>query len=1053
MNKVSKNISKATSSSAKPQKSDIRLYYLLIFLTAFLLYANTIPNSFSFDDDYVTYHNAQIKKGIKGIPEILTSRYSLKENHTFGYRPIAKVTYAIEYQFFGENPHISHLFNIFLYALTGIFLFILLKKLFSKYNSFILLMTTLLFMAHPVHTEVVASLKNREEILSFLFSILTLITLINYLRGKKLIRLLLSILLFILAILSKLNAVIFVLIIPLALYYAFNDIKIQFPLKAFLAGFKIKPRNIVITVKSEAPIKQIKQRKYFSGQVLTEKTNIFRDSLITKNLLVIRYAKSFILSLFNFLTDHFFLISGLIIFILTTYLTKITLPWFISSLVGVYFLTRESKYRISDIFKFKYFTAILFLLSFVFLLNLDAIMAFIAGKKALFIFPPLLFIILLIIILTKYDKKEKNLLFDFISNKYLILFHYIYLLLGLITLFIFDHFKLTESLFPIIVILIFTSLLVVYPLFKKTKTFDMLKNNLRLVTGLSLFIIHINVNAAAKSFMIRESLYLLSLITVSLIFYFERNSIKLVLTNASLPIKSIVHSSELFVKKIVILLRAATRAMLNLILIYIPGPVKKLFLYLRTRLPALPKPFVFAYKTSQRIYASINPYFKLLIFVSIVFAFIAYLSIRTPDKYLAPEKIKGAVTILQNPLHYEQSTGNRIATGFSVLFFYLKKSIFPHPLLFYYGYNMIPVVGWKNITVIISFLIHLFLIVFSIIGIKKKSIFSFGIIFYLVSISVFSNLFIPINGIVGERFLFVPSLGYILVLVFFVLNIFKTDLLSAHFDFSKNIKPLMLLSVIFIFYSYKTIDRNSDWKNQLSLYSSDILYLENSGRANVIYAGTMYGELFANLQPGQNISSEQMDKAGLIVKYYKQGLTIDPTYSNAWNNLGITYVLVYKSTDQGIDCFKKAVKYDSTDCETYFNLGFTYELIHDSIKAEQSYRKSLDINIQYPKSFMSLNNLLMKQNRYQDVTDINTRLMKANPGLDIPFINLGNVFLMQTDTSKCLEYWEKAYSLNPENMNTCNNLAGMYQLKKEYSKSSFYSGQLNKLRESARNRN
>ena len=360
---------------------------------------------------------------------------------------------------------------------------------------------------------------------------------------------------------------------------------------------------------------------------------------------------------------------------------------------------------------------------------------------------------------------------------------------------------------------------------------------------------------------------------------------------------------------------------------------------------------------------------------------------------------------------------------------------------------MIPVVGWNNVSVIISLIIHLILIAFAIAGIKRRSIFSFAIIFYLISISIFSNLIVPVNGIVGERFLFVPSLGWILILVFLILKIFKTDVFSIHFNFRKNIKPLILLSLIFVLYSYKTIDRNRDWKDHLSLYSSDIRYLENSARANVIYAGTMYGELFPDLQPGQDISPEQMYKAGLIVKHYKQGLKIDPTYSNAWNNLGITYVLVYKSIVQGIGCFENAIKYDSTDCETYFNLGFAYELLHDSTRAEQSYRKSLDINVQYPKSFIALNNLLMKQLRYKDVAGLNNRLMKANPGLDIPYINLGNIFLEQSDTSKCIENWEKAYRLNPENISNCTNLAGIYHIRKEFSKSSYYSEQINKIRE------
>ena len=684
MNKVRKNSSKANSLAAKPQKENFWVYYLIIFLTAFLLYSNTIPNTFSFDDDYVTYHNAQIKNGFKGIPEILTTRYSLKENHTFGYRPVAKVTFAIEYQLFGENPHVSHFLNIIFYAITGISLFILLKKMFSKYNSFVLLVCTLLFLAHPIHTEVVASLKNREDIFSFLFSILSLITLINYIRKKELISLIISIFLFILAILSKLNAAIFVLIIPLALYYAFDDIKIHFPIKSFITALRLKQEKKEIIIKVESYKKLTKQKNYIIGDVILKRVNVLWNSIITKIILFIHFVKRFSLFLFHFFIEHIFFICGLATFILISYFTKVTLPWLISSLVGIHFMTREGKYSIRDIIKSKYFSGILFLLSFIFFVNLNVFMVLSAKYKIFIILPAVIMILLIIKILLNKDKKENNLLIDFFSNKYLILFHFVYLILGLVSLIIFQQFNLNAISSILVVMLILTSIMIVYSLFIKTKTLDVLNNNKWLITGLCLFISHINVYAAAKLFMLREILYLMSLTIVCLIFYFERASLKLILAKSALPLKFIIYISESFIKKTNLMMSKVKRGLLNLLLIYIPKPLKKLFLYIKKMIPSLPKPFVFIYKKSQKVYIAINPYFKLLIIVSLVFVIIAYFSIKTPDRYLPPEKIKGAVTILQNPLHFEQNTENRNATGFSVLFFYLKKTIFPHHLLFYY---------------------------------------------------------------------------------------------------------------------------------------------------------------------------------------------------------------------------------------------------------------------------------------------------------------------------------------------------------------------------------
>jgi hypothetical protein len=75
---------------------------LIIFVFAFLLYGNTIQNNYSIDDTYVTQNNPRVEKGIAGIPEILTSRYVDEEGNSFGYRPVAVITFAIEQNYGGR---------------------------------------------------------------------------------------------------------------------------------------------------------------------------------------------------------------------------------------------------------------------------------------------------------------------------------------------------------------------------------------------------------------------------------------------------------------------------------------------------------------------------------------------------------------------------------------------------------------------------------------------------------------------------------------------------------------------------------------------------------------------------------------------------------------------------------------------------------------------------------------------------------------------------------------------------------------------------------------
>ncbi len=201
--------------------------WLIALVGSFVLYGNTLFHQYALDDAIVITQNEYTKKGISGIRAILTTDsftgfFGEQKNLVAGgrYRPLSVVTFALEYQFFGANPTLSHFINILLYALTLVLIFFTLNQLLhfkNRYNANLLaFIAMMLFMFHPLHTEVVANIKGRDEILSTLFALLA--TWFIAKKSKKLLRfngLIGGICLF-LALLSKENALAFLVLIPLA---------------------------------------------------------------------------------------------------------------------------------------------------------------------------------------------------------------------------------------------------------------------------------------------------------------------------------------------------------------------------------------------------------------------------------------------------------------------------------------------------------------------------------------------------------------------------------------------------------------------------------------------------------------------------------------------------------------------------------------------------------------------------------------------------------------------------------------------------------------------
>jgi len=224
-----------------------RIIYAVLALFTFVLYANSIPNDYALDDAIVIHKNRFVIQGFEGIPKIFkydtfTGFFGEEKQLVAGgrYRPLSLVTFAIENQLFGEkgkdtagnsafvgNPQVSHFFNVLLYALTGIVLFQILQRLFpgiedKKIWWSIPFIASILFLAHPIHTEAIANIKGRDEIMTTLGALLALKYSLDFFDTEKKKYLLFSGLSLFLGLLSKENAITFLAVVPFTLYF-FRD--------------------------------------------------------------------------------------------------------------------------------------------------------------------------------------------------------------------------------------------------------------------------------------------------------------------------------------------------------------------------------------------------------------------------------------------------------------------------------------------------------------------------------------------------------------------------------------------------------------------------------------------------------------------------------------------------------------------------------------------------------------------------------------------------------------------------------------------------------------
>jgi hypothetical protein len=203
---------------------------LLLVVLPLLLYVATVNFGFVLDDKIVIEENGFVQQGIHGIGSILSTEilagYIGEQPYLVAgsrYRPLSMLSFALENQAFGLKPAVSHLINVLLYALTILVLF----RFFSvyvpgnaQYPWYFRLpfVAALLFALHPLHSEVVANIKGRDEILALLFALATSLLTYRYVQSKRRLLLALSGLTFLLALLGKENAITFMAAIPLTVF-------------------------------------------------------------------------------------------------------------------------------------------------------------------------------------------------------------------------------------------------------------------------------------------------------------------------------------------------------------------------------------------------------------------------------------------------------------------------------------------------------------------------------------------------------------------------------------------------------------------------------------------------------------------------------------------------------------------------------------------------------------------------------------------------------------------------------------------------------------------
>jgi len=216
------------------------------------------------------------------------------------------------------------------------------------------------------------------------------------------------------------------------------------------------------------------------------------------------------------------------------------------------------------------------------------------------------------------------------------------------------------------------------------------------------------------------------------------------------------------------------------------------------------------------------------------------------------------------------SLAERVINIPAIVLYYLQKFLFPKNLVFAQNWIIKSTSSPNFYLPLLTLLIICALVVlvgFYILKNDKKrtlTLFFFAG-WFVLGIGLHIQL-IPLDMTVADRWFYFPIVG-LLGMVTVMFSCIDLSKFKIHYL----ILPASIL--LFMAFSVRTIFRNMDWKNNMTLYSHDVLLEPN----NYILENGVGSEL---------INQGQYTKA---LPYIQKSIEIYPNWTLNWNNLGIIY--------------------------------------------------------------------------------------------------------------------------------------------------------------------
>ncbi len=303
----------------------------------------------------------------------------------------------------------------------------------------------------------------------------------------------------------------------------------------------------------------------------------------------------------------------------------------------------------------------------------------------------------------------------------------------------------------------------------------------------------------------------------------------------------------------------------------------------------------------------------------------------------------------------------------------------------------------EPLSTILALLVITLVIGLSLTRVKEKRIFSFGILWFFITISLESSV-VPLEIIFEHR----TYLPYVF-LIFAVVN-------SAFSRINRKSVFIGFMSVIVLLFSFWTFERNNLWRTPVPFWEHTVAGSPDNARANN-YLGMALADEY------------RYDEA---IPSYRKAIRLQPLYYHAHNNL--VAALIGKGLyGEASKHLLIAAKDEAVKDKAYNNLGMVYASSRDLLSALKYFSLALKINPSNPDINNNLGGIYAELGQLEKAMYHLEQALESDPDNANSYSNLGHISVMMGQPERAAVHYREALKRNPEHVNAEKGLASLYR--------------------------